>query len=157
VPGITRMRVTLSEQTSAFSVLPCMAGDVQGFYYGETEDYAVEIIAATPCSGMPDPVTITGPTHACPGTPFTLTATGNTFGVGIEYQWQYDDNGTWTDIVGATGISYTEASGITALKDYRFITTCTNGGDQDISAVYTVDLEPFYHCYCSSYAYYVYD
>src|SRR5690606_24892769 len=111
LPGVTRMRVILWQSTTASTVVPCDAG--YNFYYGETEDYLVEIMAATSCAGQPDPVTISGPTAVCPSIDFTLNATGMTIGTGIEYQWQYDDNGTWTDIVGATNAFYTVTGGIT--------------------------------------------
>src|SRR5690606_7134542 len=140
------MRVILWQSTTASTVVPCDAG--YNFYYGETEDYLVEIMAAVPCAGQPDPVTISGPTAVCPSIDFTLNATGMTIGTGIEYQWQYDDNGTWTDIVGATNAFYTVTGGITTPTDYRFVTTCTNGGAQDISAAYSVAVNPATQCYC---------
>src|SRR5690606_11400095 len=125
---------------------------------GETEDYVITIAAAVPCSGMPDPVSVSAPSIICPSTPFTLTAVGASVGLDLEYQWEESTDGgvTWTPIAGATSISYA-VSGITIPTDYRFITTCMNGGDQDISGSVTIDLEPFYNCYCPSFAQYTGD
>jgi len=152
-PGITRMRIRGAEDVALSDTQACGASSSN---YGETEDYLVNIYVPTTCMGTPDPVTVTGPSQVCPNTSFQLSATGATVEAGIEYQWQYDDNGTWTDILGATHVNYTHP-GITAATDFRFVTTCINGGAQDISSVYTVDMESFYNCYCTSYANYVND
>src|SRR5690606_2637190 len=108
-----------------------------------------DIVAADGCSGQPDPVTITGPSEVCPGVAFTLSAEGVSIGTGLNYDWQYF-NGTAWQATGNTGITYYVSGGITDPRDYRFITTCTNGGLSDTSAVKSITINPPNQCYCSA-------
>src|SRR5690606_29852199 len=154
LPGPTGMLVRscgAGNPNGATDVCTAMGG-------GETEDYFIPIAAAVPCYGMTYTVSVCAPSIICPSTPFTLTAVGASVGLDLEYQWEESTDGgvTWTPIAGATSISYA-VSGITIPTDYRFITTCMNGGDQDISGSVTIDLEPFYNCYCPSFAQYTGD
>src|SRR5690606_38967044 len=130
---------------TAAAIDPCALAS-----YGETHDYTVEIIAAVPCAGMPNTASVTAPSSVCAGTSFTLMASGLSTGLDLEYQWEESTDGgmTWTPIVGATSAQYTVAGGITMPTEYRFVTTCLNGGDQSISAPEMVNLNPFYSCYC---------
>src|SRR5690606_10682270 len=54
-------------------------------------------------------------------------------------QWQYNDNGTWTDIVGATNPVYA-ASNVAQTTEYRAVVTCTATGDYDNSNVVTAEV-----------------
>lgn len=64
-PGvITRMRLSLQESGSSTSVQPC-----NSYTWGETEDYTVKILPATP-----NPPTVTNNSPTCPTGTVTITA-----------------------------------------------------------------------------------
>lgn len=96
--GLTRMRVVLVEFGTA-TQSPCGT-----FTWGETEDYTVNIIAAAPCTAPPVAGTASVlPALPCPSTNFTVSLTGNSFGLGQTYQWESStDSITWTPIAAAT-------------------------------------------------------
>ncbi len=66
---------------------------------------------------------ITGNQTLCSGgNPANLasTASGESYSNTQNYQWQFSDNGsTWTNIGGATGLSYNPPSGLTQRRFYR--------------------------------------
>ena len=117
---------------------------------GETEDYLITIAQAILCSGTPNATTITGPSGACNGVNFTLTAAGFSTDAGSEYQWESSPagSGTWTPITGANGSAYTVVGGITSATDYRFITTCTFSGLNSISNTLSITINTPTQCYC---------
>ncbi|HRO43296.1 MAG TPA: right-handed parallel beta-helix repeat-containing protein, partial [Flavipsychrobacter sp.] len=114
-----------------------------------TPDIGAYEFVVAPCGGTPTPGTIVGPTTACSGANFTLTLTGYTIGTGINIQWQSSPAGAsvFTNITGATSPSYSINQ--TSATDYRAIVTCANGGGNDVTTTYTVNMDPFYLCYCS--------
>src|SRR5690606_33689424 len=77
--------------------------------------------------------------RTCAGDPFTLLLTGSTVGGNLTYQWQSSPQGagTWTNLTGATTISYT-VTNQTADTDYRCIVTCTTSNSNDTSTVVSV-------------------
>lgn len=81
------------------------------------------------CSGTPTGGTSSAslsPT-TCSNTTTVLTAAGNTTGCGIAYQWQSSpDNSTWTNIVGATSLTYSATNNSNTY--YRLVTTCSGSG-----------------------------
>ncbi len=84
------------------------------------------LITFADCVGTPvGGTTSTNKSTVCVGETFTLSFTGATSGNGIGYQWQSStDNGTtWTNIVGATGLTYTGTQTVTTL--YRVLVTCS--------------------------------
>jgi hypothetical protein len=80
------------------------------------------------CTGTP----VAGTTNSTStnvgiGEAFTLSLTGAVNASGLTYQWQSStDNASWTDIAGATGMTYTTTQ--TAATYYQCIITCTNSG-----------------------------
>jgi len=146
VAGQTAMRVTVAEGYSGASLTPCLS-----YGYGETEDYLVEVVVPTPCSGNPNTAIASAPASLCPNLTFNLTASNLTTGTGISYQWQSSPTGlgSWTSITGATDPFYTVTGGITSATDYQLVTTCSNGGGQSVSNTVTVNVNPFFACYCS--------
>jgi hypothetical protein len=120
------------------------------FGSGETEDYVVDIAAATVCSGTPTAGTASGPGGACAGTAFSLTLTGYTLGSGITIQWESSPAGagTWSAIAGATNASYSVANQTTA-TDYHAVVTCTNSSASDISNTVSVSQNSPTQCYCT--------
>ncbi|MEO8768946.1 MAG: GEVED domain-containing protein [Ferruginibacter sp.] len=100
------------------------------------------------CSGTPAPgATLTTQTSACPGIPFTLSATNGTGGSGVTYQWQSSSTGgagSFTDIGGATNSTYTTT--ITATTYYQVVVSCN--GTPGTSTPVQVSLTPPNGCYC---------
>ena len=109
-----------------------------------------DIVAAPPCSGPLNPVTITGPSTICSGSAFTLSADNVTIGTGLNYEWQYFDGTDW-QTVGPADTSYLVENGIPAPRDFRFITTCMLSGISDTSEVKSVATNPPTECYCDAF------
>ncbi|MES2701392.1 MAG: Ig-like domain-containing protein [Bacteroidota bacterium] len=99
---------------------------------GTTRSSTTPVIGAhevviLPCSGMPVAGTVNA-TVATGCAPYssTLTVSGNTEGLGIQYQWQISsDNVSYTDIGGATSFTYSPT--VSATMYYRASITCTAG------------------------------
>lgn len=60
-------------------------------------------------------------------------------GVGLTYQWQYDDGNGWSPIQGATQLTYAEQNNITTDINYRRKTTSGAGCGETYSNVVTVE------------------
>jgi hypothetical protein len=146
VLGNTRMRVVNVETGTPTSINPC------GTYtWGETEDYLLNITAATACTGTPSPGnTQSTAGSVCSGVNFTLSMSTPPSGLsGITYQWQSSpDNITYTNIAGATNITYTTSQ--TAATYYQCVVTCTNSGLSGTSTPLQVTMNPFSSCYCTT-------
>ncbi|HRO43898.1 MAG TPA: GEVED domain-containing protein, partial [Flavipsychrobacter sp.] len=141
LPGITRMRVLCRFATLPLTTDYCATN----MSYGETEDYNVSVVSATPCSGTPNTGTITQ-VGSCPS---TLMLTGATIQANINVQWQsrLACGGTWTNIPGATQWNYTLPS-FSQPTQFRVYFLCTNSNLTDTSAPITVNsVTP---CYCAS-------
>ena len=121
-PGITRMRVIAEEGNVG-------TGECATYTWGETEDYCVNIVAASPCAGAPGANSaVTTATNVCPNGSANLSlATSYTVG-GLAYQWATATNsvGPYTSVPGATLSSYS-ATNIAAATWYQCVITCTNG------------------------------
>lgn len=103
------------------------------------------------CSGTPTAGTASSnPASVCSGNTSIISLSGNTNSCGISYQWQSAPapGGPWTNIGGATSVTYTPT--ITALIYFRCIVTCANGGASATSTVTSVNLNPPTSCYCVS-------
>jgi hypothetical protein len=128
--GFTLMRIIAWGNTP--NTDPC---GLLSAFYGEHEDFLMEIVQASDCAGTPDAgsATISAST-GCVASPFTLTATGVSFGNGISYQWEsaLDAAGPWTPIAGATSLTL-NTSGPSVTTFYRLVTTCSFGGATNIT------------------------
>ncbi|MFN5182367.1 MAG: GEVED domain-containing protein, partial [Bacteroidota bacterium] len=138
IVGTTRMRVVVVENTASTINYAHTA-----YTWGETEDYCFTVIAPTPCSGTPNAgVANISPTSACPGSNFSLSASGLTsLQVGLSYQWQSSNSptGPWTNIPSATNTSYS-ANGVNTTTYYQIVTTCSSSGLSNNSSVATASL-----------------
>ncbi len=124
------------------------------FGSGEAEDYTINIIPNTPCSGTPTAGTTTAPASTCPNVNFTISLSGSTLASGLSYQWQSSPNNTtWTNITGATAISF--SANQNADTYYRCIVSC--GALSDTSTASFVTTNTFITCYCNSSATTVFD
>ncbi|MCE3259770.1 MAG: iron-regulated protein FrpC [Bacteroidetes bacterium] len=95
-----------------------------------TSDFSIEdagfeatITCVSACSGTPTGGTTMASAGSCLGSSVALSVSGAGSGCGITYQWQSApaSSGPWSNIAGATGTTYSVASGTTY---YRRLTTC---------------------------------
>ncbi|MDQ3047145.1 MAG: T9SS type A sorting domain-containing protein [Bacteroidota bacterium] len=145
--GNTVMRIVNAEGISGDAIVPCNTT----FGFGEVEDYLINIVAASVCSGTPSPGNTTSTLGAvCSTTSFTLGMSTPPSGLtGISYQWQSSPDGvTWANISGATSSTYTTTQGVSTY--YRVIVTCATSGLSGTSTPLQVTMNPFMSCYCSS-------
>ncbi|MCX7697687.1 MAG: T9SS type A sorting domain-containing protein [Bacteroidales bacterium] len=95
------------------------------------------------CSGMPATPTINASSTnlTCPRNPVTLSATGISGGCGIQYAWQYSEDGVnWSDLSGCNF-----SIPITVYPEhqpsyYRLRTTCTNSGQSSYSNAVMINI-----------------
>ena len=143
--GLTIMRIRIANTTYSGSA------SCSNFFSGETEDYVVDIIAGTPCSGAPIPGTAVSSVNSiCPNTPFNLSISGTTSNtLGLTYQWQMSIDGGTTpvDIAGADSLTHYEAAGITVNTCYRRAITC--GANTTYTNWVCVTVNPVILCPCS--------
>ncbi|MDI1354571.1 MAG: GEVED domain-containing protein [bacterium] len=122
--GTTRMRVTLVEGS--------VGGPCTNFTWGEVEDYNVNIISNTPCTGTPGTNTILPTSYStCPGLVNPNLTLANQYTVGgIAYQWQsstVSPVGPFTPIPGSTLYAAPLPTlGVTTW--FQVVATCTNSG-----------------------------
>lgn len=89
--------------------------------------------ASASCTTTPNGGSVAGAT-ICAGTSTMLSLTGSSAGAGISYQWQSSPNGsTWTNISGATGLSYTTPN-LSSTTHYRVVVTCAGVGSSNSTA-----------------------
>ncbi|HXS36631.1 MAG TPA: T9SS type A sorting domain-containing protein [Flavipsychrobacter sp.] len=140
--GKHRMRVrsiyTFSPPMTNY-IDPCGEMDSTGtdyYYYGTTDDYNVNIVAAPPCSGTPVvTVSPTGTVVLCSGGSETYTGSAGIYS-GLKFFWQQLVGSTWTSISGDTTPTATFiASGST---QYRIGVLCTASGDTAYSTAATL-------------------
>ena len=125
--GTTRMRVRCDFNQAPLSTDACTV-----FTFGETEDYSVNIIPLTPCTGTPSPgATASTASVVCGATSFTLSLPTPTTS-GLTYQWQSSPtNSGFTNIAGATSATLTTTQ--TAATYYQCVVTCTSSTLSGIS------------------------
>ena len=94
-------------------------------YFGEQQDYSVNVSLQKPCSGNLTPGnTVFSANPVCSSTAFTLSLQNYTLYSGITYQWQSSlDNSTWSNTTCATDAEYTASQ--TADTWYKCEVTCT--------------------------------
>ena len=119
--GQTKMRVRSRSDPNTNA-----AGDAcTAFSSGEAEDYTVNIIAGTACSGLPAANTsLSTVASVCVGTSFTLSLANFYNFSGLNYQWQSSPTltGTYTNIVAATSSRLTTTQ--TTATFYRCVISC---------------------------------
>ncbi len=119
--GQTKMRVRSRSDPNANA-----AGDAcTAFSSGEAEDYIVNIVAGTACSGLPTAnASLTTVSSVCVGTSFTLSLANFYNFSGLNYQWQSSATfaGTYTNIAAATNSRLTTT--LTATTFYRCVISC---------------------------------
>ena len=144
--GIVRMRV----RSKFGSALILDTEACTPFQFGQTEDYLVNIIAATACDNTYDPgSTISTQNPVCPSVPFTLSVSNNSPISGLQFQWQSSPTGTagsWTDITGAINVTFQTTQ--TVATYYRANVFCQASGRTTPSTSLLVAKTPENQCYC---------
>ncbi len=159
--GTTRIRVRDIESTPTSYPL---GSACTTYLWGETEDYAAQIVATTNCIGTPTAggaATSTAST-ACPLASFTLgTASAPTNGSTTTYQWQENYNGTgWVAIGANSGVVAGSPTSITTSVtgmpnapnscDFRLYVNCGFSGLSAVStSAVTVNGDAPTNCYCT--------
>ncbi|MBU6204964.1 MAG: fibronectin type III domain-containing protein [Bacteroidetes bacterium] len=132
------------------SAFPSVNLACNNFTWGEAELYLVNIIEGTNCVGTPNNGIASGPSSACSGSNFSLSATDLSIGAsGLSYIWQLSTDGgsTWSDISGATNSIVTLNQ--TVATQYRILTNCSASGESAVSNTVSVAMSAFWACYCS--------
>ena len=139
--GVTRLRVRCR-----YNAAPTAIDSCSNLTWGETADYNITITVASPCTNPPTAGTaFASVDSACYGVSFSLALTGNSTGSGQTYQWQSSpDNSTWSNIVGATGTTYSLSQ--TSATYYRCMVTC---GTSVASTGDYVKMKLISQCYCT--------
>jgi len=95
---------------------------------------------AAACSGTPTAGTATASSYyALAATTVTLTCSGYSATGGITFQWQKYVSGSWTNISGATNVTYS-FSGLTATSQYQCVVTCSFSSSSATTASITINL-----------------
>lgn len=142
--GTTRMRVVkvYEDETPA----PC--NGEEDFFFGQAEEYLLNITAPQACSTAPAaPVIAAEDTTLC-GTQGTTISTSTIYDQsGITLVWQSSPDGTtYTDITGANGTTY-NVPAVTGTIWYRLVAICSNGNLSTPSQpVQITQTSPI--CYC---------
>ncbi len=135
--------------------------DADGVYYFGFKCYSIanqyylylddiSVVAATACSGTPDPGAVTAPATVCAGIDFELGISNEPQPgtSGLTYQWQgYTAAAGWADIADANTAT------VTVTQDeatwYRLIMACANG-ETAVSDSVEVLMSPIVDCYCNT-------
>ncbi len=96
--------------------------------YGSSDIGMDNLMVLPACSGTPAPGNSLASTNSiCLGDSVTLTLSNTLINPGITFQWQSSpDNGTYTNINGATSSTYTLVPSVSVY--YRCFVTCTQSG-----------------------------
>lgn len=143
--GNTRMRIRLFDsQFGNGNDGPCGQET-----YGQVEDYTINIIPSTGCSGTPTPgAAASTETSVCPTQSFTLSIPNPPSNSGITFQWQSSASasGPFTDIAGATNSDLTTTQSVSTY--YQLVVSCN--GTPGTSAAVLVSMKPANQCYCDA-------
>ena len=139
--GLTKMRIVLYDPNTQLPVEPCDAT-----FYGETEDYLVQIMPAQPCTSVPDTLyTGASVTEVCSTVSFRIFV-ASALGSGYTFQWFVStDSLNWASIPGATSNAYFLSQNQQSF--YKCLVTCS-GADSVYTLPLRVGSSPFYLCYC---------
>lgn len=142
--GLTKMRVIFSYYYKNISAC-------QNLYYGECEDYNINI-QRIPCTSPPTAGTvISDKNKVCTNNSFILSLQGSSLGAGQTYQWQKSaDNTNWTSIGSALNMTLKTSQSDSTY--YRCLVTC--GGYTDSTPGLLIAQKPATNCYCQSKSYY---
>ena len=150
--GITRMRIRglyYTSQATYFNNASPACNALSS--YGETEDYLVELINATGCTGTPTAGVLTAnTTNLCALTPLTISQTFENQSSGIEFQYQMSQDGgtTWTTFGPTSYVASITTDTITVPTLFQIITTCTISNQSVTSNQISISINTPSSCYC---------
>jgi hypothetical protein len=157
-PGATAMRVRCNYFSAPLATGACTAQT-----WGECEDYVVNIISSTPCSGTPTAgiTTVNNPTP-CPGVAVNFGLSGSSLVANLGYTWMRGNtiNGPWTVLGAPSSSTYTVIPPQGVTRYYRCKVTCLTSGLFDTSAPVAVTpllYSPTGPCWCTSQANFIAD
>ncbi|MBA2422375.1 MAG: T9SS type A sorting domain-containing protein [Chitinophagales bacterium] len=106
------------------------------------------------CTGVPPvPGNILSTLNpVCANEPFTLSLENIFTGAGLSFQWQSSpESSVWVDVAvtASPSLDLTQSDS----TFYRCIVSCTATGATDTSSELQIMMNPFYYCYCASYAF----
>ena len=149
IPATANLGMTAMRIRSRLSGNPNGAGDAcTGFGSGESEDYMVDVIAGTACSGAPAAAnTLASDSIVCPQDVLNFSLDQNYSLTGISYQWQSSPDGTtWADITGATNATYSTSQNVATY--YQCVITCANSSQSATATMVMIDMNAPLDCYC---------
>jgi hypothetical protein len=137
--GIRRMRVIASDYGGSLS------NACSSYFYGETEEYRVNIVLATPCSGPPATNTaIAGSATVCPNSGTALSLANGYINSGLIYQWyssSFSSVGPFTPVTGAT-TPFLSSPNLTTTTWFQAVVTCTIGSQTTTTSAVQVSVVP---------------
>ncbi len=147
LPGNTRMRIR--KDFAQYFMDPCA-----NLFLGQSEDYTLTVLELEPCTSVPSAGT---PDEdmliVCFAEEFSLSVSGvSDLAEGLESIWQSSLAGenNWTIIEGAFSKSLTLSDGIQASTDYRYLVSCSFSGENGVSEIIQVILNPnLAECICT--------
>ena len=118
-------------------------------YYSDNQDYTVTLTAAPLCISPPNAgIAKATSTNICRGDNVIFSLSGNSYGIGQTYEWQWSaDSINWSTHRAASSYPVFSDSLYTS-HYYRCIVTCNSLSDT--SSVVSIKLKPFIDCYCIS-------
>lgn len=141
--GETRLRVRGGDDVALSASQACGATSDT---YGQTEDYRVNIIASTVCSGVLANTTVASVSSVCSGSSVVLSLQDSYTNTGITYQWQSSSDGNaWTNISGQTNNTTTQT--VSTATYYRCALICS-GGTPSYSTPIQIGMKPVVECSC---------
>ncbi|MGB3526934.1 MAG: GEVED domain-containing protein, partial [Flavobacteriales bacterium] len=139
--GPTRMRIRMR-----FGSTPSACGNIND---SEAEDYTIDVVAATTCSGTPNPgnTTVSDATP-CPGNSVTLDFQNHSTELGLSYQWQSSTTGAGGPFANnGLGAATTQVATPSVATWYRVNMTCSGNTGYSTPVLVTPTLSGA--CYCA--------
>ncbi|MGB6046758.1 MAG: GEVED domain-containing protein [Flavobacteriales bacterium] len=139
--GPTRMRIRMR-----FGSTPSACGNIND---SEAEDYTIDVVAATTCSGTPNPgnTTVSDATP-CPGNSVTLDFQNHSTDLGLSYQWQSSTTGAGGPFANnGLGAATTQVATPSVATWYRVNMTCSGNTGYSTPVLVTPTLSGA--CYCA--------
>jgi hypothetical protein len=143
-----RVRTRVSGATNGAS------SECANFASGETEDYIVNILPGTQCTGTPTAGILSVlDSLPCAGNTSLISLTGTTQAIGITTEWEESANGlnTWL-ATGDTSLTYQDG-GLASPGDviyYRVKVSCNGAAPVYTNIIKLKANTNFYACYCAS-------
>jgi hypothetical protein len=154
--GIATLRVVLSVAPGFFPPNPNLIKPCNSYPDDtETEDYLVNIQIPPNCNSSPIAGnTLVSKDSVCINDldTFSLGVSFNQYQAGLTYQWQSANAlaGPYTNIAGATNVTYIHTVISTLTKYFRCVVTCTNSGLSSNSTAKKYTVKSHIKCYCLS-------